>query len=625
MSFLHCMTDITTELEKSIATLKSILAASSTSEVIGMLYATHLRFAGVEKQTPPGIARLESPARQQAFLLGLLLATEEPAEPNEFEFAEWNECVTLLNDAFGVYEGLFLPDQPGEQTEDWWRAREVAGPVFMHYFNTSFIANVEQIKARVRDYCVPFDAELVRTIGISASDSLAIMDFIAQTLESDMRTMRELQSKLDIEKERFFKSGDFMRRDDPDYLEFYREHYPILDGFYSRFHRKSQVNRADIEAAFPTQAGAFWERYAVSRGQGDTLNYPTEDSIFDFKPLVVLDGEYVSCPVANNLFEAVLRTCEEALVTGPDRRRVFKYRGKVLEREGEAQFRRLLGKDGQIFSSVFETTKSHNEHDLVLVVGNVVVIVEAKASPPVEPSRTPERAFERLRQCFRKDSGIQHGFDQAAQIQRRLTAGETVPLYTEKGDLVITLNPEEHTECFCICLTRDDFGHLATNLSLLLEKASAEPYPWVVNIWDLEALADAWAFLGWDFNKLTEYLRQRQQVQGRVLGSDELEFVGSFIHHGSLDSGLKRGLDFVQLNPNYSDFFDELYDHLKYGAPAPDHELIPPVVMDWRHSLNAGKPVFLEEPVQKVSPKKLGRNDPCPCGSDVKYKRCHGR
>jgi hypothetical protein len=384
----------------------------------------------------------------------------------------------------------------------------------MHYFNTSLIANVEQIKARVQDYCVHFDAELVRAIGISASDSLAIMDFIAQTMEGNMRIMMELHTKLEGEQERFFESGDFMRRDELDYPELLRKNYPIIHGYFSRFERQGQISRADIEAAFPTQAGAFWERYAVSRGEGDTLNYPTEDSIFDFKPLIVLDGGYASCPVANNLFEAVLRTCEEALATGPDRRRVFKHRDKVLEREGEAQFMRLLGNDGQVFSTVFETPKAHNEHDLLLVAGNVVVIVEAKASPPVEPSRTPERAFERLRQGFRKDSGIQHGFEQAARIQRRLTDGEAVPLYSDKGELVITLNPEEHTECFCVCLTRDDFGHLATNLSLLLEKDPAEPYPWAVNIWDLEAMADAWAFLGWDFNKLTEYLRQRQEVQG---------------------------------------------------------------------------------------------------------------
>ena len=26
-----------------------------------------------------------------------------------------------------------------------------------------------------------------------------------------------------------------------------------------------------------------------------------------------------------------------------------------------------------------------------------------------------------------------------------------------------------------------------------------------------------------------------------------------------------------------------------------------------------------------VAPKKIGRNDPCPCGSGKKYKNCHGK
>ena len=33
-----------------------------------------------------------------------------------------------------------------------------------------------------------------------------------------------------------------------------------------------------------------------------------------------------------------------------------------------------------------------------------------------------------------------------------------------------------------------------------------------------------------------------------------------------------------------------------------------------------------DEPVQKtIHKKKIGRNDPCPCGSGKKYKNCHGR
>ena len=30
------------------------------------------------------------------------------------------------------------------------------------------------------------------------------------------------------------------------------------------------------------------------------------------------------------------------------------------------------------------------------------------------------------------------------------------------------------------------------------------------------------------------------------------------------------------------------------------------------------------QPIQRVGP-KVGRNDPCPCGSGKKYKQCHGK
>jgi preprotein translocase subunit SecA len=32
----------------------------------------------------------------------------------------------------------------------------------------------------------------------------------------------------------------------------------------------------------------------------------------------------------------------------------------------------------------------------------------------------------------------------------------------------------------------------------------------------------------------------------------------------------------------------------------------------------------LEKPQQVIRREKVGRNDPCPCGSGKKYKRCHG-
>jgi SEC-C motif domain protein len=37
----------------------------------------------------------------------------------------------------------------------------------------------------------------------------------------------------------------------------------------------------------------------------------------------------------------------------------------------------------------------------------------------------------------------------------------------------------------------------------------------------------------------------------------------------------------------------------------------------------AGQVVPKSEPVRRAEP-KVGRNDPCPCGSGKKYKKCHG-
>ena len=38
----------------------------------------------------------------------------------------------------------------------------------------------------------------------------------------------------------------------------------------------------------------------------------------------------------------------------------------------------------------------------------------------------------------------------------------------------------------------------------------------------------------------------------------------------------------------------------------------------------AGETMQMATPVRRATP-KVGRNDPCPCGSGKKYKYCHGR
>ena len=57
---------------------------------------------------------------------------------------------------------------------------------------------------------------------------------------------------------------------------------------------------------------------------------------------------------------------------------------------------------------------------------------------------------------------------------------------------------------------------------------------------------------------------------------------------------------------------------------------------DWLYNLPQWENIFDEETRKQfyleakkmntiVKPKKIGRNEPCPCGSGKKYKQCHGR
>jgi hypothetical protein len=278
--------------------------------------------------------------------------------------------------------------------------------------------------------------------------------------------------------------------------------------------------------------------------------------------------------------------------------------------------------------NVFETPDSHLEHDLVVVDGSLALIVEIKASPPTIPFRDPERAFVRLKRAFNAPTGIQRAFEQASRIRRRLTRGEVVPLYDGRGREVMRLDPSLHTNCICVCVTRDDFGPLATDLSLLLEREQGEPFPWVLNVLDLENIAEAWEHYRWGTRNLEEFLEFRLLAHNKVMGSDELEFVGFFIEHGSLRAAVENDADFLQLAPTYSNVFDEIYYYRHSGGPRPKkRKPKPPAVLDLRESLRADEPVFVEADgrLRRDSEPYVSPHRKCWCGSGRKLRRCHGR
>lgn len=619
--------EISSKIEKAVDALRELLRTASTPEAVGACLANNFFTANDPEFKSP----LSSPARQISFFLDLLVSTPEPAAPVPFTSDSWGRAADLLNEAFAGYFELYFPAEGklSQQTEEWKRIHGVAMQAFLHYWNTGVLATIEQVRTRIQTYLVPFDRKLQEVLGITATDLLQISENLLQKLKRSAERLvkaaaAERKIRLTLIKKAEADNLDLnglkkLTAESPTYTPAAIELKKSLDDLFV-------VRRKDVTESFVVTGEQYWDLQSVARGSGPKVTYPTDPSVVEQRPVILLDESRGQCPTANELVTAVLRLCESALTNSAYKTEYLAHRDRTLEQETAGLFRRIVGSKAELITNAYETPTGHLEHDLVVLSGKTVLIIEAKASPPDAPFRDPDKAFVRLKRAYGSDSGIQAGYEQAERLRARFEQDLPIPLYSREGALLREIDPSQYSDVFAICITRDNFGPLATDLTVLLEKQTGGPYPWVTNVFDLGSIGDAWQFLGWGVPELVRYLRDRDQCHGKVYGTDELEYAGYFILHDGLTSALDTNADLLTLNPGYSDFFDELNRHLRSNGPPPSRNIKQPVLMNLRKSLEAGKPVFVSK-AGKIRPDYVGvsRNAPCPCGSGKRYKRCHGK
>jgi hypothetical protein len=289
---------------------------------------------------------------------------------------------------------------------------------------------------------------------------------------------------------------------------------------------------------------------------------------------------------------------EVIILCSDKREKYLQHRDNMLESKGESLFLSLVRKDSLTYSRLYETKDLQHEHDSIIVSGRNLYIIEAKASPPLEPFRDPEKAYTRIKRHFHSSKGIQKGFEQAERIRYRLASEAKITLYDKKTNPVLVLRQDDFDNVFCVCITRDDYGPLATNLNLLLEKGEDTPYPWVINVLDLEFLVQGFNHLGLGESDLVNYLNSRLKLHGKLFGTDELEYIGFYIKHGGLEEIESTNTDLIFLTPDYSDIFDEIYFAEKNGEKI-EVTSVPPVMVNAREAIFGNDK--LVEPVVKFS------------------------
>jgi len=614
------------KLIADIADLRNLVSGFSTEIVVGMVAINFMRW-------PEKDIGLSSPYRQLFFLLGLMLSTPEPTDPHEFDDEAWNKSVNLLERIFFAYAWMFWPtaEEAGRLTQDWKDAREIAMPAFLNYFNSGLLASTEQIRDRIKRYIVPHDSAVRGIFSISATDMLEITEVISQQMQADYDSLaslkeKEEQARLSFLDEAERKKWDFETMQHEAAKSSYSE---VVRTFLSALRRISTVSRSFLQSKFGAEkADTFLQVFSAARGSVEKLTYPTELNPAMESPLYVLSDDILMVPSAHTIYLAILEKSERSLLQSGIRDKFLRQRDQVLENQAVEILRGFFGEKATVWHSVFDTDKQQYEHDILILWERRLFTVEAKAAPPREPLRDPDKAYIRIRDDFRSDRGIQKAYDQARRIEDIYDRGETIHLYDKHGKLICEVSPEDINRIYSICVTRDNYGMLATDLSLLLEKEPRAPYPLAINILDLDSLLDAFSYFSWGPEKLCEYIDGREKMHGRVMASDELEYAGFLIDHGTFDYLLKGENDRYQLTPRNAKVFDQIF-HAKHGGEAVKYDPKPPVTTNFSFEMKKWMAERMPDTMTKNTPKravrKQGRNEPCACGSGKKFKRCCGR
>lgn len=548
-------------LDKKIEELKSLTAKLDIYKVANSLFHELVMFGQMGSRV-----KLNSPARQSLYLLGVM-SSQSICNTEELSDEKLNKIYSLLNDIYSKYLSVYFPEKKDlEQGIDnsWLKTRHASMPAFLGYFFESKKIATDELRKDLLKTYEQFEDIISAHFGLSHKDMIEITDRIGNILQNRIDYIYKILGDVDA------KRLEFANSDVNEYHENLTALQESCGPLMSEFMRLSEelciFKFNEIEGVDPAKLEKFKQHFVSKKGSANDIKYITDENSLETNPIITVDEEnYAICSI-NFMLLAVQNKIDQYFKESKFNDRFRKARDIKLEQDAKEVFSELLPENSIVLESVFENNKSSNEHDLVIITDRTILIVEAKAAPRREPLRDPSRAFTRIKDDFKKKSGIQSGCDQALNLKTLIEKNEITTLYDKKGNVLHTISKQDFDEIYCICVTKDDFGLLATDLTILLEKPDGVKYPWVINIDDLRFLISCLKYIGKDWLYFIDYLSQRVNLMGKIIAADELEIAGAFLKYNGFEN-INKDSPQLLLDISESTVFDEIHLAKLEGKP----------------------------------------------------------
>ncbi len=622
------------EISASTSKLRTLLSCCSMKSIAVSIALEFTKLL----QEGAGAMDMHSPFRQLCHILGLALTSSEPSNDHPITEEEWSRAKRLSTTIFDVYADIYLPKPPGGKGSVYKPDGRTAVTMstFLQFLSAPSLRSEDQFLDRIRALYVPFDGILLQSLGFSASDYIRLIEVVKARRQQRFEVAIASYQAAAEEHKRFVESWD-IENEPLDETRAAANRHPVrasTDKMLSAFDQLHTLRIRDLEEELGAEiAERVLDRLGARRGLDPSeYQYATDMSPAVRHPLIFLDSDTLICVDHSLLLHSAEVHFEAELTEGKTAEKYFKLRDEWMEKRTAEALSEFLTGSGQVFRGVCETSDGQNEHDVVARVDGEWIVAEVKAAPLRRKFYDPEKAFPRIRDDFKSDRGIQKAYEQGEQMRQSLLSSARLRYYDRAGRVIID-EPGPADDATVICVTGETWGIVALDLSLLLEKASENPYPWGVSIDDFEAFLMAMKLRRKTPADFLRFLRQRSQLHSRVFSDDELNIDGYFIENGNLPSPTGVPEELLFFTPEHSQVFDEAFFQL-HGTPIKRNreQEQDRVLTGIRDTLSKiGSAVGSDCCFDRVAGSgpsrrthKVGRNEPCPCGSGLKYKRCCG-
>ncbi len=544
-------------LENKIAELTDLVSEYETKKFLGFISFTLTRIG--ERETSPLFTHLLSPQMQLFYLGSLHLKNPSKATKIIPSKDEWDRITILLKEIENNYfETVINGRTPDEVSEDERKKMMVCMPTFMTYFQNGKLSYVEQIIERIERTFKKYEKEIIQKFNLSLSDFIDCFDFIGEEINAKLNSFMgvDRNGEWAVFTESMISQGV---HDPSQWLEHLPKEFEEFFEFMSNPGKIFEFKLNDLKLDFDNvKLKKFLDSLTyIQNPQKNSILYYTSLLPLMEKPVYKAnDSEYLIFhhnQMLTSIYEMLYSFCLD-ISNG----KIHKERDNLLENKTFEIFSRFFQKEKATLYSSYNLDK-HSEQDILVISKGLALIIEVKAGKKREPMRDPSKSYDRIGSDFRDT--IQFAYDQCLRVENALEGNENIELFNSRKEKLGIIKTKKLYNVFSIIVTLDRFGVIQNDLSHLLNIEDNVPYPWAVNIDDLEVFLLMLLKRKSNVRDLITFLSNRERLHGRLVVDDELDTCAMFYEkpkdfitacRTSNDTG-------IYLSPNLTGIIEEIY------------------------------------------------------------------